>query len=75
MVQNRATEDHKIWLFDLAHGNLTNQEIVKGFIKYYALNGFTIGNVQDDLVFKTHYEVAGAVESLKRALETYSRGL
>lgn len=52
---NRATEDHKIWLFDLAHGNLTELEIVKGFIKFYALNGFTVGNVQDDLVFKTHY--------------------
>ena len=33
---NRATEDHKIWLFDLAHGNLTELEIVKGFIKFYA---------------------------------------
>lgn len=51
---NRATEDHKIWLFDLAHGNLTELEIVKGFIKFYALNGFTVGNVQDDLVFRTH---------------------
>ena len=72
MVQNRATEDHKIWLFDLAHGNLTDQEIVKGFIKYYALNGFTIGNVQDDLVFRTSFPVAKAVESLRRALETYA---
>ena len=71
MVQNRATEDHKIWLFDLAHGNLIDQEIVKGFIKYYALNGFTIGNVQDDLIFRTNYEAAGAIESLKRALEAY----
>ena len=73
MVQNRATEDHKIWLFDLAHGNLIDQEIVKGFIKYYALNGFTIGNVQDDLIFRTTYEAAGAIESLKRALEAYTK--
>lgn len=72
MVQNRATEDHKIWLFDLAHGNLTDQEIVKGFIKYYALNGFTIGNVQDDLVFRTSYPVAEAIKNLKGALETYA---
>ena len=28
-AMNRATEDHKIWLFDLAHGNLTELEIVK----------------------------------------------
>ena len=69
MVQNRATEDHKIWLFDLAHGNLTDQEIVKGFIKYYALKGFTIGNVQDDIIFRTNSEVARAIQSLKEALE------
>lgn len=73
MVQNRATEDHKIWLFDLAHGNLTDQEIVKGFIKYYALNGFTIGNVQDDIIFRTNYEVARAIQSLKEALEAYAK--
>lgn len=73
MVQNRATEDHKIWLFDLAHGNLTDQEIVKGFIKYYALNGFTIGNVQDDIIFRTNYEAARAIQSLKEALETYAK--
>lgn len=73
MVQNRATEDHKIWLFDLAHGNLTDQEIVKGFIKYYALNGFTIGNVQDDIIFRTNYEATRAIQSLKEALETYAK--
>ncbi len=68
MVKNRATEDHKIWLFDLAHGNLTDQEIVSGFIKYYALNDFTVGTVQDDIVFRTHYDPAGAMKSLRAAL-------
>lgn len=69
---NRATEDHKIWLFDLAHGNLTELEIVKGFIKFYALNGFTVGNVQDDLVFKTHYNSMQGVVALKVALNNFS---
>jgi len=69
---NRATEDHKIWLFDLAHGNLTNSQIVKGFVKYYALNGFTVGNVQDDLVFRTHYNPSQGMESLRGALNSFS---
>lgn len=68
----RATEDHKIWLFDLAHGNLTELEIVKGFIKFYALNGFTVGNVQDDLVFRTHYNLVQGVKALKVALNNFS---
>lgn len=69
---NRATEDHKIWLFDLAHGNLTDLQIVKGFVKYYALNGFTVGNVQDDLVFRTHYNPSQGMESLRSALNSFS---
>ena len=69
---NRATEDHKIWLFDLAHGNLTELEIVKGFIKFYALNGFTVENVQDDLVFRTHYHPVQGVKALKVALNNFS---
>jgi len=69
---NRATEDHKIWLFDLAHGNLTELEIVKGFIKFYALNGFIVGNVQDDLVFRTHYNPVQGVKALKVALNNFS---
>ena len=69
---NRATEDYKIWLFDLAHGNLTDSQIVKGFIKYYALNGFTVGNVQDDLVFRTRYNPVQGMESLRGALNSFS---
>lgn len=72
MVQNRATEDHKLYLFDLAHGNLNNEESIKGFIKYYVLNGFTLGNLQDDYMFHTHYpieEVQTGLQSLRVALE------
>lgn len=67
-VPNRATEDHKLWLFDLAHGNLTDEQIVRGFIKYYALNGFCIGNMVDDIVFRTCYEASAAKGYLEAAL-------
>ncbi len=73
MVKNRATEDHKIWLFDLAHGNLKDEEMVRGFIKYYVLNGFTLGNLQDDYMFHTHYPIDGikaGLQSLRVALES-----
>lgn len=36
---NRYTEDMKIWLFDVAHNNLPDDDILKGFIKYYVLFG------------------------------------
>lgn len=73
MVQNRATEEHKLYLFDLAHGNLNDEEIIKGFIKYYVLNGFTLGNLQDDYMFHTHYPIEGVqagLQSLRAALES-----
>ncbi|MBO5522299.1 MAG: hypothetical protein J5986_01275 [Roseburia sp.] len=73
MEKNRATEDHKTWLFDLAHGNLNNEEIIKGFIKYYVLNDFTLGNLQDDFIFYTNYpieRVQAGLQSLRAALES-----
>lgn len=73
MIKNRATEDHKIWLFDLAYGNLQDEEMVRGFIKYYVLNGFTLGNLQDDYMFHTHYPIDGikaGLQNLRTALES-----
>lgn len=64
----RGNEEHRLWLFDLAHGNLKSDQVVRGFIKFYALQGFTVGNVQDDIVFRTIYEAAPAMETLKAAL-------
>lgn len=72
MVQNRATEDHKLYLFDLAYGNLAAGKAVAGFIKYYVLNGFTLGNLQDDYRFYTNYSIEriqAGLQSLKAALE------
>lgn len=65
----------KLWLFDLAHSNIPNQEdIVKGFIKHYVLFGRTIGNVQDDIVFHTLYGETGlniAMTNLKDSLMNF----
>lgn len=72
MVQNRATEEHKIYLFDLAHGMLSEDKAIAGFIKYYVLNGFTMGNLQDDYLFRTNYAIDGiqtGLQSLRSALE------
>ena len=35
----RATSDMKLWLFELAHGNLKEKEIIAGFLKHYAIHG------------------------------------
>ena len=73
-MNQRATSDHKIWLLDLAHGNLTDEKILKGFIKYYALTGCTLGNVIDDVVFRTHYDPTGIKEKLIEVLEKAADG-
>ena len=65
-------EDKAIWLFDLAHSDLDEDAIVKGFLKHYALQGRSTGDVQQDLHFRTHYGdfyLESAMASLQRALE------
>ncbi|MCI9095191.1 MAG: hypothetical protein HFI97_01545 [Lachnospiraceae bacterium] len=65
-------EDKATWLFDLAHNDLDEDAIVKGFLKHYALQGQGVGNVQQDMHFHTlygdHY-LKEAMASLRRALE------
>ena len=71
----RCSNNMKVWLFDLAHGNLNDLEIIKGFIKYYVLHNRTIQNVQDDIHFHTNYGVPGeqtALENLNKALCSYT---
>ena len=58
---NRYTEDMKMWLFDVAHNNLQDEEILKGFIKYYVLFGESFQKITDDIVFHTIYGSSGAV--------------
>ena len=72
MAKNRGTEEHRLYLFDLAHGNLSEDRAIAGFIKFYVLNGFTLGNLQDDYMFHTHYPIEGIqteLQSLRTALE------
>ena len=68
----RTTEEMKLWLFDLAHGNLSDDVILSGFIKHYVLYGLTIDNLVDNIVFRTNYGSSGVIlakESLLRVLQ------
>lgn len=48
-------EDKATWLFDLAHNNLDEDAIVKGFLRHYVQQGQGIDDVQRDMHFRTHY--------------------
>lgn len=63
----RDTEEMRLWLFDLAHGNLQDDEILSGFIKHYALRGLTVDHVVSDIVYRTTYGVPG-VKTAKASL-------
>lgn len=68
----------KAWLFELVNGKLSDDEIVKGFIKYYALNGLVIGNVQQDIIFGTvlgQERFQRPIAELRRALAEYADGV
>lgn len=71
----KYTKEMKLWLFDLAHGNLSNDEIVKGFIKHYVINGYTIHDVHNHIHFHTNYGRHGAekaMDALHNALEKFA---
>lgn len=62
---DRFTEEMKTWLFDLAHENLEDNDILRGFLKHYVLHGCTLGNVQDDIAFHTNYGYEGVEMAMK----------
>ena len=65
-------EDKVTWLFGLAHGDLDEDAIVKGFLKHYVLEGQGIADVQQDLHFHARYrdcDMEYAMSALRRALE------
>lgn len=64
-MMDRFTEEMKTWLFDLAHGNLQEDDILKGFLKHYVLYGCELGNVQDDIAFHTPYGYEGVEKAMK----------
>lgn len=73
-MEERCTEEMKLWLFDLVHGNLNQDEILKGFIKYYALYDQSIADVIREIHFGTNYGTEGvrkAKESLEKALNDF----
>lgn len=60
-----------MWLFDLAHGNLRDPQILQGFLKYYALDGYSMAHVVDDMRFHTRYsleQIRQSKESLERVI-------
>lgn len=70
---NHYSEEMKLWLFDLAHGNLKEDDIVAGFIKHYVLFDCTMQDVKRDIIFHTHYGENGvitALNSLSNALNS-----
>ena len=71
----KYTKEMKLWLFYLAHGHLTDDEIVKGFIKHYVMNGCTIHDVHKHIHFHTNYGRHGAKKAmgaLRNALEKFA---
>lgn len=76
-MTGNAAEDHELWLFDLAHENLSEPKILQGFIKYYVLEGHMLSRVQDDLVYRTRYGcyyAETAMDQLKAVLENVAEG-
>lgn len=70
--RERGSEQHKLWLFDLCHGNLTAAEAVAGFTRFYTLEGYDLNRVNDDLVNRTGYLIGSVLEgvaALEIALE------
>lgn len=68
---NRYNEKMKLWLFDLAHGNLNENDIVAGFIEHYILFDCSMQDVKRDIIFHTNYGDSGcttALNSLSNAL-------
>lgn len=67
----RYNEEMKLWLFDLAHGNLTDSQILSGFVKHYILYDCNVADIQRDIAFHTYYGIdntRNALENVKRVL-------
>lgn len=68
---NRYTAEMKLWLFDLTHGNLSDNQILSGFVKHYILYDCNVADIQRDIAFHTCYGIdhtRNALENVKRVL-------
>ena len=63
----KPSEEMKLWLFDLAHGNLDDSQILPGSVRYYLLYDLSIHDVVNDIVYRTTYGVSG-VQTAKSSL-------
>lgn len=48
-------DHHELWLFKLTQGDLTDEEIMQGFIRHYVRKGYTLSRVEEDLVDRARY--------------------
>jgi hypothetical protein len=69
----RYTEDMKIWLLGLAHRDLSDKDILKGFIKYYVLFDLGISQVISDIVFHTMYGTAGVMNAKENIIRVLNQ--
>lgn len=71
----RDTADMRLWLFDLAHGNLDDAAMLGGFLRYYVLHDLGLLDVQRDIHFRTSYGIEGerrAQDDLRRVLTSFA---
>ena len=72
---DKYSEGMKLWLFDLAHGNLEDSQILSGFIKHYILFDCTVSDIQRNITFNTCYGIDNtrfALDNVKRVLKNVS---
>ena len=70
---SRCTEEMKLWLFDLAHDNLSDHQVLQGFIQHYVMYDYGIGNVQDDIIYRTIYGADGCRLAMDRLRDVLAR--
>ena len=47
-MEKEWMENKGAWLFDLAHGDLDDDAVVKGFLKHYALQGKGLDDIKQE---------------------------
>ena len=76
MSRYPLNEELNMWLFELAKGKLSDEQLIKGFIKHYVLQGYTIGSIKADALVHPYLKPSStskAWKNLSRALENYIR--